>query len=730
MSPAGRRGLHFPLGDPVALGPEALHLPPTSKRRIDPQRLARPLTSFQGIGSVTARRMGGIGLHTVGDLLLYVPFRHEPLSRLTSVSGIQEGGDITLRVRVLSCSVRSTRRPGLKVLEALVGDESGSIVAVWYNQNYLKTTFEKHPEILVRGALVRKGGFSSFVVKRHEVIDSGDEGVHTLGLVPVYPAAGDLSVHSIRAALSRVASEAAHMVDPLPSAMRAGRRYLATPEALLAYHFPRNLKAARRARERLAFEELLLLQLALLSRRRRDEEGRRALSSRPPGALADAFVRALPFTLTGAQRRVIAEIESDLARVVPMRRLLQGDVGSGKTVVAAYCLVRAVEDGGQAAVMAPTEVLADQHAARLAAQLAPVGLEVGLLKGGLSAAEKRSICGRLAQGELNVVVGTHALIQEGVTFRDLRVAVVDEQHRFGVQQRDSLSAPGGEGVWPHTLHMTATPIPRTLSLTLYGDLDVSVIDELPPGRTPVRTRLVRPAQRTRMWEYVRAQLGAGRQAYVVCPLIDESDALQVASATATFEDVSRGELADYRVLLLHGRLPSEEKQQTMAAFAAGEADVLVSTTVIEVGVDVANATVMVIEGARRFGLSQLHQLRGRVGRGAERSDCMLMVEEEDEEEEGARDRLKTFVGTTDGFALAEHDLRARGEGQLFGGRQSGFGDLRVARLLQDQALLIAARAAARALLAADPALRDPRHVLLAEAAEDRFGDRAHWLDRA
>lgn len=727
MSPAGRCGLHFPLGEPVSQGPDGLRLPPTSKRRVDPRRLALPLTAVQGIGSVTARRMGGIGLHTVGDLLLYVPFRHEPLSRLTSVSGIQEGGDTTLRVRVLSCSVRSTRRPGLKVLEALVGDQSGSIVAVWYNQNYLKPTFEQHPEVLVRGSLVRRGGFSSFVVKRHEVIDSGEEGVHTLGLVPVYPAPGDLSVHSIRAALNRVAPEAAHMVDPLPASLTAGRRYLGAPEALLAYHFPRSLKAARRARERLAFEELLLLQLALLRKRRRDEEGRRALPLSSPGALAAAFVEALPFSLTGAQRRVIDEIEADFARAMPMRRLLQGDVGSGKTVVAAYCLVRAVEGGGQAAVMAPTEVLADQHAARLAAQLAPVGLEVGLLKGSLSAAERRRICGRLVRGELPVVVGTHALIQEGVTFRDLRVAVVDEQHRFGVHQRDALSGPGEGSVWPHTLHMTATPIPRTLSLTLYGDLDVSVIDELPPGRTPVRTRLILPQQRSEMWEHVRTQLDAGRQAYVVCPLIDESDALQVASATATYEDVSRGELADYRVLLLHGRLAPDEKQKAMAAFAAGEADVLVSTTVIEVGVDVTNATVMVIEGARRFGLSQLHQLRGRVGRGAERSDCMLLV---DEDEEEALQRLRLFARTTDGFVLAEHDLRSRGEGQLFGERQSGFGDLRVARLLQDQALLSSARATAQALLTADPELRDPRHVLLAEAAEERFGDRAHWLDRA
>jgi len=726
MSPPGPSHLHFPLGDPALSDLGTLRLPPTSKRLIAPDRLTRPLTTVPGIGPATARRMGAIGVQTIGDLLLYVPFRHEAPSRLTSVADIRVGEEVTLRIRVQSCSVRSTRRPGLKVLEALIGDASGSTVAVWYNQNYLKPSFDGHPEVLVRGSLVRRGGFSSFVVKRHEIIEDGGEGVHTLGLVPVYPASGELSVRAIRSALNRVSPEAAHMVDPLTAKLCADRRYLPKAEALMAYHFPRSLKAARRARERLAFEELLLLQLALVQRRRQEEEGRHAVALDPPSSLAATFVEALPFSLTGAQRRVIAEIETDLMRSVPMRRLLQGDVGSGKTVVAGYCLVRAAEHGGQAAVMAPTEVLADQHAVRLAAQLQPVGVEVGLLKGSQTVGERRRVCGRLARGELQVVVGTHALIQEGVVFRDLRVVVVDEQHRFGVHQRDALAGEGDAGVWPHTLHMTATPIPRTLSLTLYGDLDLSVIDELPPGRTLVRTHIVLPDQRAKMWLHVRTHIDRGRQVYVVCPVIDESEALEMASAVATFEEVSQVELAGYRVLLLHGRLSPAEKQATMAAFAAGEADVLVSTTVVEVGVDIANATVMVIESARRFGLSQLHQLRGRVGRGADESHCMLMADRDDDE---ALDRLSLFAETTDGFALAEADLRARGEGSLFGERQSGIGDLHVARLLQDQAILLAARATAQALLQADPGLNDPRYLFLAEAAEERFGGRTYWLDR-
>jgi ATP-dependent DNA helicase RecG len=393
-------------------------------------------------------------------------------------------------------------------------------------------------------------------------------------------------------------------------------------------------------------------------------------------------------------------------------------------MVATYCLLRAVEQGGQAALMAPTEVLADQHFLSLSEQLSALGVRVRLLKGSQAEGERRATLEALAAGQADVVVGTHALIQENVRFHDLRVAVVDEQHRFGVRQREAILAPEDGGLWPHTLHMSATPIPRTLSLTLYGDLDVSVLDEIPPGRKPVRTRLVFSGSEAQMWEFMRSQLAKGRQAYVVCPLIEESEALQTASARQTYEDLRTGELAGFHLRLLHGQLPAVEKMAAMAAYAGGSVDALVSTSVIEVGVDVANATVMVILGARRFGLSQLHQLRGRVGRGPEESFCFLLAEGEDET---VLDRLALFARTNDGFALAEADLLARGEGQLFGERQSGLGDLEVASLLRDRRLLEEARQVAAAFL--EGAGDGLPAGSLAEAAESRFGSKITWMDR-
>ncbi len=727
MRRPGEGGLYFPLAAGSPVDPGALQLPPTSKSTLDPGRLRLPVAAISGVGAVTVRRLADLGILTVGDLLLHVPFRHEPPARITTIAGLRGGEEATIRARVRSHAVRSTRRRGLKVLEALVVDETGSTRAVWYNQEYLAARFAQQPEVLIRGTLKRSGGATSFIVRAHEVVTDGTEGVHTMGLVPVYPATGDLSVKAIRSALAKAGPEARHFVDCLPARLLATRGYLRKPDALLAYHFPTGERGARKARDSLAFEELLLLQVALLLRRRRADRGRKALPLAAPGSLAAAYLEGLPFATTGAQRRVIAEIDADLDRDVPMRRLLQGDVGSGKTAVAAYALVRAVEGGGQAALMVPTEVLADQHADRISALLAPLGIDVSLVKGGQPAAERQSALRALAGGQVGVVVGTHALIQEGVVFRDLRVVVVDEQHRFGVRQRDALVAPSAGRPWPHTLHMTATPIPRTLSLTLYGDLDVSVIDELPPGRTPVRTQLVYSDQREALWTLVRRELDSGRQVYVVCPLVEESEALQAASATAVFEKLKAGELAGYQLALLHGQLPPNDKRAAMQAFHSGTVAVLVCTTVIEVGIDVPNASVMVIEGARRFGLSQLHQLRGRVGRGAAASRCLLLVEGDDPD---TLARLALFARTTDGFRLAEADLRARGEGQLFGVRQSGLGDLRVARLLQDKRLLLAARSAASHLLQLDPELRDPLHNLLDQAVEERFGEVVHWLDKA
>jgi ATP-dependent DNA helicase RecG len=616
----------------------------------------------------------------------------------------------------------------VKVLEALVADDTGSVIATWYNQAYLEPAFRSRPEVLVKGTLMLKRGSSTFLVKRHEILGESQESHHILGLVPVYPSTADLSVRTIRTILHRVTPLARDLIDPLPAELLARKRYAGKAEAILCSHFPTTLAEAEAARRRLAFEELFLLQVAVLRQRASQNDRRTARPLRAAGELSATFLAGLPYTPTAAQTRAIAEIERDLLRGIPMRRLLHGDVGSGKTMVATYALLRAVEQKAQGALMAPTEVLADQHYLTLEGPLSALGVRVRLLKGSQTPAERRAVRSALEAGEVDVVVGTHALIQEGVGFHDLRVVVVDEQHRFGVRQRDAIMAAEGRDTWPHTLHMSATPIPRTLSLTLYGDLDISVLDEIPAGRKPVRTRLVFADSEKRMWEFVRAELRAGRQAYVVCPLIEESESLQTASARRTFEELTQGDLAGFEVRLLHGQLPSAEKAAAMAAYVSGKVDVLVSTSVIEVGVDVPNASVLVVMGARRFGLSQLHQLRGRVGRGSAESHCFLLADGEDEV---ALERLALFARTSDGFELAEADLAARGEGQLFGERQSGLGDLEVASLIRDRAILEDARAEAEAMLARaeDDAGRVIRTVVF-EAAEERFGRKIAWMDRA
>jgi ATP-dependent DNA helicase RecG len=727
MSDATRGGCYYPLGSLESLGSSGTRLVVTSKGAVDPSRLERPVSSVQGVGKTTQDRLRGLGISSVRDLLMHLPFRHEVPSRLAEIRELKVGEEVTLRVQVVSCSVRETSRQRVKVLEALVSDRSGSTIATWYNQSYLEPAFKNRPEVLVRGVMMRKRGGSTFLVKRHEILTENEQSRHILGLVPVYPSTGDLSVRTIRTLLHRAAPELRHMVDPVPARILSNRGYAGRSDAVWASHFPSTIKEGEAARDRLAFEELLLLQTAVLQEKAGQELRRKARVLAEPGGLSGGFLLALPYLPTGAQRRVMAEIEGDLGRAVPMRRLLHGDVGSGKTMVAAYCLLRAVEQGAQAALMAPTEVLADQHYLGLSGQLGSQGVRVGLLKGSRSASERQTVRKALESGELDVVIGTHALIQEGVRFRDLRVAVVDEQHRFGVRQRDAMLVADKEGYWPHTLHMSATPIPRTLSLTLYGDLDVSVLDEMPPGRRPVATRLVFGGSDAEMWEFVRSRLRAGFQAYVVCPLIEESDSLQTASASQTFADLGAGELSGFRLRLLHGQLSPAEKASAMSAYTDGEAQVLVSTSVIEVGVDVARANVMVIMGARRFGLSQLHQLRGRVGRSQEQSYCFLMA---DGEEGEALERLAIFARTSDGFELAEADLRARGEGQLFGERQSGVGDLEVASLLRDRRLLEDARAEAEAIIESLQTDKTGGVAgLLLEAGAARFGRKVDWMER-
>ncbi len=541
-----------------------------------------------------------------------------------------------------------------------------------------------------------------------------------MGEVAHYPASEGLSSTQILALVREHADALPDVIEPLPAGLRAAERLPDRPSALAAAHFPASDAEPETARQRLAFEELMVAQLAFQRRRRYREDSRRAPALDGPQELTHRWISdLLPFSLTSDQERAIEVIEAEIGEPRPMQRLLMGEVGSGKTVVALYALLRAVEQGYQGALMAPTETLAEQHYATIQALLPGELVAVALLTGSTPGRRATDIRGKLSSGELSLVVGTHALIQDTVSFARLGVAVVDEQHRFGVAQRAALDDKGPEGgVAPHVLHMTATPIPRTLALAGYGDLDFTLLRELPRGRQPIETFVCSTsAERTRAYERMREELRAGRQAFVVCPLVEESELLAARAATAEFERLRTGELRDFAVTLLHGQMRSADKQAAMAEFASGRADVLVATSVIEVGIDVPNATVMLVEDADRYGISQLHQLRGRIGRGSHRSLCLLF---------GPKDsaRLRALAAHTDGFRLAEIDLDLRGQGELIGTRQHGLASFKMASLPQDAALLERAAARARSITDQDPSLEQPEHLLLADALLDAYGAEA------
>jgi len=574
-------------------------------------------------------------------------------------------------------SISNRRRGRLQMLTARISDGTATVSATWFNQPWLQQQLQAGTEVRLRG---RQGKYG-FDVRSFDIGDAEA----TADFAPVYPASEDLAAKKLREIVG--AALPASLPDPLPADLKQDEALPARADALWALHRPRSLAEAEVGRRRLAFDELLLLQL-WLARRRRERESEVAPALGPPGELVARYRDVLPFQLTEHQERAIAEIDGDLERTVPMQRLLQGEVGSGKTVVALYGLLRAVEAGRQGALMAPTETLAEQHFLTLEEPCRLLGVTCALLT---SSTAKRE---RDLAPHADIVVGTHALIQEGVEFRDLAVAVVDEQHRFGVEQRKALT----EGRSPHVLHMTATPIPRTLALTVYGDLAVSEIVRPPADRKPITTAWVTEERSGAAYSRLRKHLDAGRQAYVVCPLIEESETTQARAAEAEAERLQRGELRGYRVGLLHGRLRPAERRELMARFKAGELDVLVATTVIEVGVDVPNATIMIVQEADRFGLAQLHQLRGRVGRGSEQSYCLLISRAREDLTEPAIERLEALVRTNDGFELAEVDLDIRGSGHLLGTRQSGLTDLHFAHLRNDRPLLERARALADELV--------------------------------
>jgi ATP-dependent DNA helicase RecG len=677
-----------------------------------PSALDQGLGALKGVGPKTAEAAAEAGIRTVGDLLFHLPRRHRDL-RIRQLGDLQPGETATISVEVQGSQPRPFRKGRLRMVSVKVGDESGHVRATWFNQPWVASKLTPGTALLLTGKFSGKG----FAVREWELGSAGEEPASE-GMVPIHGATETIRAQQIRDWVAQAVEWAPNAIEGLPSEMQARRQLCGIGDALRVVHFPEAAGEVDEARRRLGFEELFLHQALLATRKRSHRSARPAPRLGEPGELVGRWLESLPFEPTGDQLKAFDEIEGDLDSGQPMQRLLMGEVGSGKTVVALHSMLRALEAGYQATLMAPTETLAEQHAITLGRLLAEEAIPFALLTGATPAPVRRQALNQLASGELGLILGTHALIEPTVKFARLGLCVVDEQHRFGVGQRRALDRKGVEGMAPHVLHMTATPIPRTLALTEYGDLDTTALHELPAGRQPVSTHLVSEEQRGEAFEFLRRRLREGRQAFVVCPLVGESEKVAGKAAAVEAERLRQGELREFRVGLLHGQMHSNEKGEAMRAFATHETDVLVSTTVIEVGIDVPNATVMVVEGAERFGVSQLHQLRGRVGRGEHPSQCLLFAEEAGET---AQKRLKAVAETADGFKLAEIDLELRGAGEILGTRQSGLPRFAVAKLPDDGPLLIEAHREVLALLKAHGSLSDPALGPLLDAAHARFG---------
>jgi ATP-dependent DNA helicase RecG len=730
------------MAEVVAAPPRGVELFASGRRRI-------PLKA----AGKRAAALEKLGISSVQDLLQHYPRHHidrtqlRTIRELARLAGEGFSGEVQVHATVRKMDRPIRTRSRKVIVKAIIGDETGTVGVTWFNQEWIARTLKPGTQAFFYGKLGVYAGKLQMTAPRFEVIRTGTEPFNVGRIIPIYPATGDLSSDQLRRIMWETLARIDAIVDPLPDEVRMRAGVMSRFDAVRLVHFPETKEEVISARRRLIFDELFGLQVGLLYRKRKLERTIQGIAHPAPGqdSLAEAFVAALPFALTDAQRRACGEVASDMSRTYPMHRLLEGEVGSGKTVVALYACLLAIGGGRQAAFMAPTEVLAEQHHLTLDDLLGRAFGEaearnlfagssrrpvVRLLTGSTPATRRDEILSGVAGGEVDLLVGTHALIQEAVEFKELGVAVVDEQHRFGVHQRKRLREKGGIGE-PDILVMTATPIPRTLAVTIYGDLDVSVLDELPKGRRPITTSIAEgESERANAYQLIRREVAAGRQAFVVYALRDESNKIELRSAKSEAKRLATSVFPDLQVGLVHGDMKSEDKDAAMGAFRDGRTDVLVATTVVEVGVDVPNATVMLIEDADRFGLAQLHQLRGRIGRGAFDSTCVLATDldltraGDDPPVALALERLQAVKNSSDGFALALTDLRQRGEGQLFGARQSGMPELKIARVLRDQSVVRLARDLAAGILDEDPQLRGYAHIALEREMRDRFPEAA------